>query len=166
MGIQRLEAKPNVSFPSNTAFCLLACVGLVCTSCVVHSYDKKTGTERLWGFGYMRMRVSSREFSELPQPLVSILCSYDFMAGQAKCAGEQLPNVGFVVDREYSCHLQNLSERPWQCSLSQTLVARDNCGNEQLPSSLTRRQLQFHKQPLLRFESTHCFVSAVTACCR
>ena len=26
--------------------------------CAVHYYDDKTGTEHLWGFGHMRMRVS------------------------------------------------------------------------------------------------------------
>lgn len=27
------------------------------TGCAVHYYDKRTGTEHLWGFGYMKMKV-------------------------------------------------------------------------------------------------------------
>src|SRR4051812_34922881 len=37
---------------------IAACISSLCSSCVVHCYDKKTGTDRLFGFGYIETRIS------------------------------------------------------------------------------------------------------------
>jgi hypothetical protein len=39
---------------------LLVLVGFV-SGCAVHYFDKKTGTEHIWGFGHMKMKVAPEE---------------------------------------------------------------------------------------------------------
>ena len=34
------------------------CVSILCGGCVIHKSDAASGTETLWGFGYMKVRVS------------------------------------------------------------------------------------------------------------
>jgi hypothetical protein len=33
-------------------------MGMGCAGCAVHYFDPKTGTEHLWGFGHLKMRVA------------------------------------------------------------------------------------------------------------
>lgn len=37
---------------------LIALFVLLCGGCAIHYFDPETGTEHLWGFGHMKMKVS------------------------------------------------------------------------------------------------------------
>ncbi|MCP4263315.1 MAG: hypothetical protein GY774_38280 [Planctomycetes bacterium] len=43
-----------------TAFNIIICAVfiLVASGCAIHHYDNKTGTEHIWGFGHMKMKIT------------------------------------------------------------------------------------------------------------
>lgn len=38
---------------------LVVILPVILIGCAVHYYDKKTGTEHIWGFGHMKMKISA-----------------------------------------------------------------------------------------------------------
>src|SRR5690349_8214977 len=45
------------TWPATLISCFWA-IAVACSGCVIHRSDSASGTETLWGFGYMKMRVS------------------------------------------------------------------------------------------------------------
>jgi len=43
---------------SIVSLCGAACLTVLCVGCAIHHFDQKTGTEHIWGFGHMKMKVA------------------------------------------------------------------------------------------------------------
>lgn len=98
------------SFPHSLfvlATLILVAVPLVFTGCAVHYYDKHTGTEHLWGFGHMKMRVAE------PDEGVRAVVKGTSQLGFAVGLGQEDPSlsVGWSNSRRLSVLNENTSVR-------------------------------------------------------
>src|SRR6266436_4608628 len=82
---------PNAHIPSLLALFLWAALA-VCSGCSVHYYDKQTGTEHLWGFGHMKMKIES------PNEGVQAVVKGTETLGFNLAAGQEDYNIGLGWD--------------------------------------------------------------------
>jgi len=82
---------PNAHMPSFLASFLCAALS-VCSGCSVHYYEKQSGTEHLWGFGHMKMKI------EPPNEGVQAVVKGTETLGFNLAAGQEDYHIGFGWD--------------------------------------------------------------------